>query len=80
MVKKYGDLYLDARRELLTREDAQMAGFMARNLLCHVSGLSQEHFLSRREMYAPEAVVRGVESGVKRLLSGEPLAFVLGEW
>lgn len=80
MVKKYGDLYLDARRELLTREDAQMAGFMARNLLCHVSGLSQEHFLSRREMYAPEAVVRGVESGVKRLLSGEPLAYVLGEW
>ena len=80
MVKKYGDLYLDARRELLTREDAQMAGFMARNLLCHVSGLSQEHFLSRREMYAPEAVARGVESGVKRLLSGEPLAYVLGEW
>ena len=80
MVKQYGDLYLDTRRELLVNEDAQMAGFMARNLLCHVSGLSQETILSQRDKYAPESVVRGVEAGLKRLLEGEPLAYVLGEW
>ena len=33
MVKKYGDLYLDTRRELLQTEDAQTAGMMARQLL-----------------------------------------------
>jgi len=80
VVKKYGDLYLDTRRELLANEDPQMAGFMARNLLCKVSGLTQETILSQRDKYAPENVVRGVEAGLKRLLEGEPLAYVLGEW
>ena len=80
MVKQYGDLYLDTRRELLAKEDPQMAGFMARNLLCHVSGLSQEAILGQRDKYASDTVVKGVEAGLKRLLDGEPLAYVLGEW
>ncbi len=80
MVKQYGDLYLDTRRALLAKEDAQTAGFMARNLLCHVSGLSQEEILAQRDKYAPDTVVRAVEDGLSRLLEGEPLAYVLGEW
>jgi len=80
LVKKYGDLYLDARRVLLETEDAEMAGMMARHLLCHISGQPQEYILAHREQYAPEETVRGVESGVRRLLRGEPLAYVLGEW
>jgi len=80
LVKKYGDLYLDTRRALLETEDAQTAGMMARQLLCHVSGESQEYILSQREQFATEEVVRGVDAGLKRLLRGEPLAYVLGEW
>ena len=80
MVKKYGDLYLDTRQALLETEDAQTAGMMARQLLCHASGQSQEYVLAQRDQYASEEVVRGVESGLKRLLRGEPLAYVLGEW
>ena len=80
MVKQYGDLYLDTRRALLAKEDPQTASFMARNLLCHVSGLPQEVILGQRDNYASESVVRGVEAGLKRLLEGEPLAYVLGEW
>ena len=80
MVKQYGTLYLDTRRALLETEDAQSAGMMARQLLCHVSGKSQEFILSNRELYAPEEVVRAVEAGTARLLKGEPLAYVLGEW
>ena len=80
MVKKFGDLYLDTRRKLLETEDADMASFMARELVCHVSGMSADAILSRREMYAPEAVCRDVESGLRRLSRGEPLAYVLGEW
>ena len=80
MVKKYGDLYLDARRELLRQEDVQMAGMMARELLCHVSGKAPDVILSERELYASEEVCRSVEAGVKRLLEGEPLAYVLGQW
>ena len=80
MVKKYGDLYLDTRRALLTSEDPQTAGMMARQLLCHVSGESQEFILANRDLYAPEALCRDVERNLRRLLDGEPLAYVLGEW
>ena len=80
MVKKYGDLYLDARRALLQQEDVQMAGMMARQLLCHVSGKAADVILNEREVYASEEVCRGMEKGLKRLLEGEPLAYVLEEW
>ena len=80
MVKKYGDLYLDTRRALLDSEDPQMAGMMARHLICSVSGKTQDAMLMDREKYASEEICRGVERGLKRLLDGEPLAYVLGEW
>ena len=80
MVKTYGDLYLDTRRALLNSEDAQAAGIVARMLICHVSGKSQADFLACREMYAPENIIREVEAGLGRLLQGEPIAYILGQW
>ena len=80
MVKQYGQLYLDARRALLAKEDAEIAGMMARHLLTHVSGKRQEEILSNRDLYASEEICQAMEAGVKRLLTGEPLAYVLGEW
>ena len=46
MVKQYSQLYLEARRALLTTEDQQTASLYARNLLCHVSGKTQEQILA----------------------------------
>ena len=80
MVKKYGDLYLDIRRALLETEDAQSAGMIARQLLCHVTGKTQEYILANRDLYAAEEAVVAAEKALKRLLEGEPLAYVLGEW
>ena len=80
MVKKYAELYLDARRALLAAEDAQSAGMIARQLVCHVSGKRQEEFLAQRDLYAGADICRGVEECVERILQGEPLAYVLGEW
>ena len=80
MVKQYSQLYLEARRALLTTEDQQIASLYARNLLCHVSGKTQEQILAARDLYASETVCEAVEAAVKRLLEGEPLAYVLGEW
>ena len=80
MVKKYGDLYLETRRALLTQEDPHSAGLMARNLIALCSGQSQEYILGNLEMYAGEEVCKKVDHAVKRLLKGEPLAYVLGEW
>ena len=80
MVKKYADLYLEARRALMTQEDAQTASLMARNLIALYSGQTQEYILSNRELYASEETCEKTDKAVKRLLKGEPLAYVLGEW
>ena len=80
MVKKYGDLYLEARQAFLANEDQQTASLLARNLLCSLSGRSQEQIIFDRETYASEEICRGMEASVGRILSGEPLAYVLGEW
>ena len=80
MVKKYSDLYLDARRAFVPTEGTQQAGLLARNLLCHVSGKTQEQFLADRDLYAGDAVCDAMDACVKRILDGEPLAYVLQEW
>ena len=80
MVKQYSQLYLEARRALLTTEDRQTASLYARNLLCHVSGNTQEQLLAAENLYASEEVCKAVEMAVERLVGGEPLAYVLGEW
>ena len=80
MVKQYSQLYLEARRALLTTEDRQPASLYARNLLCHVSGKTQEQLLAAENLYASEEVCKAVEMAVERLVGGEPLAYVLGEW
>lgn len=80
MVKKYGDLYLQTRRALMTQEDAHTAGLMARNLIALCAGQTQEYILANLEMYAGEETCRKIEGAVNRLLQGEPLAYVLGEW
>ncbi len=80
MVKKYSELYLDARRALLETEDPQSAAMLARQLLCHVSGKSQEYILANREMYASQQIEEDLRAAVSRALTGEPLAYILGQW
>ena len=80
MVKKYGDLLLDTRRALLAAEEPEIADMMARHLISHVTGKNIHALSMDRDLYAPEDVVRAAEKGLKRLLEGEPLAYVLGEW
>ncbi|MBQ9762559.1 MAG: peptide chain release factor N(5)-glutamine methyltransferase [Oscillospiraceae bacterium] len=80
MVKKYADLYLEARRSFMQIEDQQTASLLARNLLCYVSGKSREQILADREKYACESICEAMESAVERIVAGEPLAYVLGEW
>lgn len=80
MVKQYSQLYLDARRQLLTKEEEHMASQLARDLISYVSGKSREQFLRDRDLYASEEVCQAIEDAVQRLLRDEPLAYILGEW
>ena len=80
MVKRISELYMDARKAFLTQEDPQTAGMLARNLLCHVTGKTQEQVIADREMYASESACNAMSEAVCRILYGEPLAYVLGQW
>ncbi len=80
MVKKYSQLYLEARRQLMQTEDEQAASVLARHLLCFVSGKTREEVVADRELYASQEVCDAMEAAVSRLLDGEPLAYILGQW
>ena len=80
MVKKLSQLYLETRRSLMATEDKDSAEFLARNLICHVTEKSNAQFVADRENYVSDAVCTQVMQGVERLLHGEPLAYVLGQW
>jgi len=80
LVKTFGQLYRDARHQLMTKEDAETASFYARTLICHIAGKSREQFLSQQELYVSEETCNRVQMAVTRLLNDEPLAYVLGEW
>ncbi len=80
MVKTTGELYLEIRRWLMTKEDAQSAGLIARNLICHVTGKSQEKMIADRDLYVQEDIRMKVTQLASRILAGEPLAYVLGQW
>ena len=80
MVKKYSQLYLDARRYLMESEDPQRAGMLARQILCHVSGKTQAQLISDYELYASEEMERELYGLLDRVRAGEPLAYILGEW
>ena len=80
MVKTYSDLYLEARRLFMAQEDPNTASLLARNLLCHVTGKTQEEVIAQRDMYASEEVCGSMIQAVNRVLTGEPLAYVLGQW
>lgn len=73
-------LYQQTRKALLPSEDKQTASQYARNLVCHFSGCAAERFLAEQSLPATEKTCRAVADGVSRLLAGEPLAYVLGEW
>lgn len=79
MVKKYADLFLDARRALL-KQEGQFAANVARELVCAASGKTAEQIIADREIYASEEVCELTESFVQRRLRGEPMPYILGQW
>ena len=61
-------------------DDNETASLLARNLLCYVTGKTQEQVIADREMYASEDTCKSMEQLVQRVVDGEPLAYILGQW
>lgn len=64
----------------MTQENAQTAGNLARSLLCSITGKTNEQIIADRELYAGEQTCEEMEKAVARVLAGEPLAYVMGQW
>ena len=61
-------------------EDAQYAAYLARQILCHASGKTHEQILADRDLYASEEICEKMQQLTDRVIAGEPLAYILGEW
>ncbi|MBR2048496.1 MAG: peptide chain release factor N(5)-glutamine methyltransferase [Oscillospiraceae bacterium] len=81
MVKKYADLYLEARQTLIDAgEIPREAGVLARQLLAFLSGKSHAQLIADSEKYAQDDVINAMNAAVRRLAAGEPMAYIMGEW
>ena len=80
MVKKYSELYREARKALMPIDGPHQAGVTARELLQLASGKSAAELLADGEKYADTSVCIALENYLERMEKGEPLAYILGEW
>ncbi len=79
MATTYNNLYLDTRKRLRAA-GAAGAALEARELLCFAADKSREQLLRDLPLYASDAVEARLEGLVRRRLSGEPVAYLIGEW
>ena len=81
MVKKYSDLYREARQTLIDAgEEPREAGVLARQMLAFISGKNNAQLIADAEKYAQDDVIVAMDAAMIRLAAGEPMAYVMGEW
>lgn len=80
MAKTYNDLYLDVRRALRGIGVEEAAQLEARELICAAAGKDREEFYRDLTLYASAQVEEKAGELLARRLSGEPMAYVIGEW
>ena len=81
MVKKYSDLYREARQTLINAgEEPREAGVLARQMLAFISGKNNAQLIADSEKYAQDDVIERMDAAIARLAAGEPMAYVMGEW
>ncbi len=80
MVKTLEQAYKDARQLLLSVEDEQQAGYMARQLLCCAASITPEQLIAHRNEFISEEISTKLDFLLARALKGEPLAYLLGQW
>ena len=79
MATTYNNLYLDTRKRLKAA-GVEMAQLEARELVCFAADKTREQFFRDLTLYASKEVEDRVEELTRRRLSGEPVAYIIGEW
>ena len=65
MVKKYSELYLDARQVLMETEGSREAGRLAREVIMQASGKNQAELIAASELYAQDDVIEKTNAMVE---------------
>ena len=79
MATTYNNLFLDTRTRL-KKAGIESAQLEAREILCYAADKTREQFYRDMAMYVSGELERRVDTLVQRRLSGEPVAYIIGEW
>ncbi len=78
-MQSINELYLDMRRTFRA-QNIPMPELCARELVVHAGGADEKKRTEWQYQYLADATVQQVQSLADRLVAGEPLAYILGEW
>ena len=79
MATTYNNLFLDTRTRL-KKAGIESAQLEAREILCYAADKTREQFYRDMALYVSRELERRVDTLVQRRLSGEPVAYIIGEW
>lgn len=79
MAITYNNLYLNLRQRFRKAGDLEPTR-TARELICSAAGKTYEEFVRDSRLYAPPETEREANALAERYLSGEPVAYLIGEW
>lgn len=79
MAITYNDLYLDLRQRLRL-ENVEAYTLAAREIVCYAAGKTRQELQRDGRLYVPQEVEMRVQQLTQRHLSGEPVAYLIGEW
>lgn len=79
MPKTYNELYISTRAAL-KRAGVEAYSLEARLLVSHAVGKSKEAFLRDLRLYTSTENEQKINALLQRRLTGEPLAYLIGEW
>ena len=79
MATTYNNLFLDTRTRL-KKAGIESAQLEAREILCYAADKTREQFYRDMALYVSGELERRADTLVQRRLSGEPVAYIIGEW
>lgn len=79
MVRTYGELYRHVKY-ILQEEEGPQAAQTARELLSFVTGYEPAALMGMQTIYASQETAERYLQLAGRILAGEPLAYILGQW
>lgn len=79
MVTTYGAL-MRRTAHAMEAEEGPRADFTARALMTYLTGKDTAQLLAMQNLFLPEDLAEQYEALAERILAGEPLAYILGQW